>query len=136
MQVKLKKCKICGGEFKQYNSLDKCPNYDCRKALMKKKTSKKKVSPAKKKYNYIKPVADKRLGELAIYRPLRDAYIEEHPICEVKSCDNPTTNLHHKNGRLGKMVYNVKYFMACCHVCHPARIHENPEWAREEGYLI
>lgn len=92
--------------------------------------------PKQKSYNSFKPISDKRTEELAIYRPLRDKYLAEHPVCEVKDCNNSTTNLHHKNGRLGKMVYNTAYFMACCHLCHPKRIHENPEWARENGYLV
>lgn len=90
----------------------------------------------KKKSKAIKPVSNKRLEELAIYRPLRDKYLAEHPICEVKGCERKTTNLHHKNSRVGKMLYATEYFMACCELCHPKGIHENPEWARENGYLI
>ena len=129
MQEKLKRCRECSTEFKPFKTTDKYCSFECANLN-------KKVSPAKKKQKRIKPVADKRLGELAIYRPRRDKYLIDNPTCEVHDCNNETTNLHHKNGRIGPMVYNVKYFMACCHVCHPQRIHENPEWARENGYLI
>ncbi len=129
MQVKLKKCRECSTEFKPFKTTDKYCSFGCADAN-------KKLSPLKNKKKRIKPVANKRLEQLAIYRPLRDKYLSDNSICEVHDCNNETTNLHHKNGRVGKMIYNVDYFMACCHICHPQRIHENPEWARENGYLI
>lgn len=90
----------------------------------------------KKKSKSIKLISDKKLEELAIYRPLRDKYLAEHPICEVKGCGRKTTNLHHKKGRIGKLLFDTEYFMACCELCHPQKIHNNPVWSRENGYLI
>lgn len=84
----------------------------------------------------IKHFSDKKLSELKIYREVRDKYLQEHPYCEVEGCGNKTTNLHHKAGRVGNLLYDVRYFMACCSDCHPKRIHENPKWAREKGYII
>jgi len=100
-----------------------------------KSLAKKTNKPLAKKRT-INPVSDKRLEELATYRPLRDKYLAEHPTCEVRGCGRKTTNLHHKKGRIGALLYDVKYFMACCELCHPKGIHENPEWARKNGYLI
>lgn len=134
MQVKLKKCRECSTEFKPFKTTDKYCSFECADAN--KKPSAKKVYPAKKKQKRIKPFSDKKLNDLAIYRPLRDKYLGDNPTCEVHDCNRATTNLHHKNGRTGKLLYDTEYFMACCHVCHPQRIHENPEWARENGYLI
>jgi hypothetical protein len=92
----------------------------------------------KRNSNFIKPVSDKRLGELALYRENRDPYLKENVVCEVRECNNPSTHVHHKNGRIGKMVYNIEYFMAVCDDCHPEKIHFNPgtKWSRPEGYLI
>ena len=90
----------------------------------------------KKSSGVIKPISDKKLEELAIYRVERDKYLKEHPICEVEDCNNPSNHIHHKNGRNGAMLYNKEYFMAVGGCCHPKRIHENPEWARENGYLV
>ena len=114
----------CDEVFAQYNSLQKYCSHFC------------KMKDVKDKPVAIKPVSDKRAAELAIYRPLRDKYLKDNPVCEVQDCFNGTTNLHHQNGRIGKMIYNTEYFMACCSHCHPTRIHENPEWARSMGYLI
>lgn len=123
------KQKICDNDgcsvvFNLYNSLQKYCSFDCKKNNIKDKST------------GIKPVSEKRSKQLEIYRTLRDSYLSDNPICEVKNCFNPTSNLHHKNGRVGVMVYNTKYFMACCSSCHPKKIHENPEWARSMGYLI
>jgi hypothetical protein len=90
----------------------------------------------KKKPKRIPAFSDKKLEQHKEYRILRDKYLSEHPICEVHDCNKPTTNLHHKKGRIGDLLCNVNYFMACCSTCHPQRIHENPKWAREHNYLI
>jgi len=82
----------------------------------------------------IKHISDKRAEELKIYRHERDKYMAIHVKCEC-GCGKDSQDLHHKNGRLGKMVYNVYYFMAVTRECHD-RIHNNPEWARKKGYLI
>lgn len=114
------------------------------------RTMEKKNSPtiAKKKKAYVIPnISAKRLSDLATYRPIRDEYQKEHPICEVHDCNKPANNLHHKMGRIGfaddwarfegiKLLWDVRFFMNCCETCHPQRIHENSEWAYEHGYLI
>lgn len=104
-----------------------------RKQEKKKKDNKVTVT---KKNKRISPVSQKRLEQLAIYRVRRDKYLREHPVCEVHDCNKATTNLHHKATRRGILLIIVKYFMATCEACHPKRIHENPKWARENGYLI
>lgn len=101
----------------------------------KQERSKKKSTSSKKKKS-ISPISDKRAKELKTYREKRDQYLKNNPICEVHDCDNKTTNCHHKAGRSGSLLYNDEYFMACCSSCHPKRIHENPKWARDNGYII
>jgi hypothetical protein len=91
----------------------------------------------KKKAGKINQFSDKRLKELAIYRKVKGPYLEEHPVCEVDDCNKPSTHIHHKKGRDGKLVHDIKYFMAVCNICHPRRIHETQvEWAKEKGYLL
>lgn len=84
----------------------------------------------------IKVVSDKKLEDLKLYRENRDEYMFKHPVCEVDECENPSTDLHHKAGRSGSLLWNPKYFLATCHHCHFIRIHENPKWAREKGYIL
>jgi hypothetical protein len=52
--------------------------------------------------------------------------------CEV--CGHAGDQVHHKEGR-GKKLCAVNTFLAVCAGCH-RRIHDNPAWARENGYLI
>jgi len=92
------------------------------------------VKPVKK--NWISPISSKMAKNLKEYRKVRDRYLKNNPICEVRGCNNQTTNLHHKAGREGKLLANEEYFMACCGGCHPAKIHNNPNWAEKEGYII
>jgi hypothetical protein len=122
-----KPCKECGEMFVRYKTFDKYCSYACKK---------KNEKASGKKRTRIKPIADKRAEELAIYRKTRDAYLKEITECEVHDCNNKATHIHHKNGRRGKMLYDSNYFMSVCNACHPQKIHENPEWSRAMGYLI
>ena len=84
----------------------------------------------------IKPIADKRAEEIKIYNTKKKEYLSIFTECEVRECTNKSTHIHHKNGRTGKRLYDDNFFMAVCNDCHPQKIHENPEWARENGYLV
>ena len=126
--MKPKKCKQCGEEF--------TPIYKSTQAMCSPECFYNSKAKTKKKVKRPNPISKKRAEQLKEYRKLRDKYLDEHSICEVHDCNNDTTNLHHKSGRTGETLCDTKYFMACCHTCHPKRIHENPKWARENGYLI
>ncbi len=96
-----------------------------------------KKSPIKKTFNKISPVSDKRLEEMKEYRIVRDAFMITHPICQAKvegctyySCDN-----HHRKGKEGKLLCDVKWFMAVCRHCHNW-IDANPNKAREKGFIV
>jgi hypothetical protein len=43
-------------------------------------------------------------------------------------------DVHHKHGRVGEMLNNQLFWMAVCREHHDM-IHQNPAWARENGYL-
>ena len=47
----------------------------------------------------------------------------------------PATEVHHKTGRIGGDLLDSRYFMGVCSPCH-RRIHDNPEWAFAQGYLV
>ena len=110
----------------QYKSTDKYCSHTCFSAD--------KNAPSKKVSKPIPQISKKRLSELAIYRPLRDKYLAEHPICEVKGCGRKTDDLHHKAKR-GSNLSNVDTFMAVCRTCH-IWIHTHPEESRMLCYLI
>jgi len=86
----------------------------------------------KKTGSRLKPVSDKRKVLNKEYSEARKEYFSTHPNCEV--CGAGATDIHHKAKR-GKNLSNLEMFMATCRTCHN-RIHDNPAWARELGYLI
>jgi hypothetical protein len=80
----------------------------------------------------IKSVSDKMLDSLKEYRKVRDVYMDEHTICEHPECSSPSTELHHKKGRVGQLLTNNKYFCALCH-SHHEWVEKNPILAKELG---
>jgi hypothetical protein len=87
----------------------------------------------KKAKGKIKPRSSKRAGEEREYLRRREKYLLMHPECEC--CGGEATELHHKAGRIGKLLINVMYFMAVCRECH-VWIEQNPLEAKEQGYSI
>lgn len=86
----------------------------------------------------IKKVSDKLKSNLEKYYEVRDKYLSENPKCEANiECKgkNTATDIHHKKGRIGKMLTDVKFFMAVCRDCH-TWIHDNDAKARELGFLL
>jgi hypothetical protein len=81
--------------------------------------------PAKEKAprKPIKKVGNKRKLQECEYRPLAKAFKEANPMCQVPNCSNPTSDIHHKKGRTGDLLTDVRYFMAVCRPCHTA-IHD------------
>ena len=81
----------------------------------------------------LKPVSDKRKVLNKEYSEARKEYFEKvQGNCEA--CGAQATDIHHKSKR-GKNLSSQQTFMAVCRNCH-TRIHDNPAWARELGYLI
>lgn len=75
----------------------------------------------------------------AKYLPIRDDYLAKHPLCEVclKERANPpkrATEVHHKRGRMGKLLFDQRYFMAVCREDH-VWIDANRAESRRRGYL-
>ena len=81
----------------------------------------------------IKSVSNKKLEELKQYRILRDEYMSNHTICEVKDCNRLAEDLHHSKNR-AYYLCDVSVFKAVCRLCH-TRIHSEDKWARDNGYL-
>ncbi len=86
----------------------------------------------KKRGGKLKAFSNRKREENEKYKVARNLYFNLHPDCEVCGC--PATDIHHKAKR-GNNLYNMETFMATCRLCHN-RIHDNPAWAREMGYLI
>ena len=53
----------------------------------------------------------------------------------VKGCKGLATEVHHKKGRIGKLLTEISYFLGVCRECH-SKIELEPIWAKENGYSL
>lgn len=95
----------------------------------------KKVKQPLKRTGKPKPISIKRMILNEEYKVVRDEYMADHPVCEVKDCMHPSEDLHHKKHRSGKLLTDVEFFCAVCRY-HHGEIHNKSKWAYAEGYLI
>jgi aspartate carbamoyltransferase regulatory subunit len=79
-------------------------------------------------------VSKKLAKELRVYSKMRIKYLQDRPICDVMTCDNWSSEVHHKKGR-GKYLLDESTWMPVCRYCHK-EIEENPLWAKEKGYSL
>ena len=75
----------------------------------------------------------KRSKQEGRYSYLRKEYLRQNDRCEC--CNLMATEIHHKKGRVGKLLTDVEFFMSVCRACHET-IELHPDWAKEKGYSI
>jgi hypothetical protein len=75
-----------------------------------------------------------RYARMKEYGKLRKEYLAKNRICEYPGCKKPAQDIHHRRGRIGRMLCESAYFSSVCRF-HHIFIHENPELAREDGML-
>ena len=84
-------------------------------------------------YSVIRQRSERRAKEERIYHTkTKPKYLKDNPICKVCTIKKATT-IHHKRGRIGNLLNDIKYFLGCCIGCH-RKIEDNPEWAKKMGY--
>ena len=83
----------------------------------------------------IKKVSQKRNLENKDYTKVRKVFLESLIFCQVKGCKELATEVHHKKGRIGKLLTNISYFLGVCRECHN-KIELQPLWAKENGYSL
>lgn len=80
----------------------------------------------------------KMTGRLAVYYRARAAYLREHAAClfclNVDNRYGRATEIHHKFGRGGSLLCDVRGFVACCRA-HRDYPNEHPVEARALGLL-
>ena len=109
-----------------------------------KRTPLKRKTPLKRsqkplKRSPLRKVSPKQSKRLTAYSRLRKDYLNEHPVCQVKGCANPASDIHHMGDgvgpKRGSNTNNVDTWLATCRPCH-VFIESNKSWARANGYLI
>lgn len=131
MEVKDKVCRNpeCDNTFTPFKSTDKYCSAKCFFACQKPKEQT--VRPAK-------PIArrsDKRAEEERVYNQLRKIFLSDpkNKTCPVTK--KPATEVHHKKGRVGKLLLDVRYWLAVSRDGH-RWIEEHPDEAKELGYSL
>jgi len=127
--IEFAKCNCCKNEYVASNS--KYPNscsQECYKAS-------KKVDIKLKSLKPIPNVSKKRQAENLQYQVLRKKFLEkpENKICPITG--QPTTDVHHKKGRVGKLFLDTKYWIALSREGHQY-VEENPNWAKDHFFSL
>ncbi len=94
-----------------------------------------KAKPEEKKVYRIPKQSKKRKSEDKVYLKKKKEYLTAHIRCEVEGCNRVSESLHHKKGRVGKNLYDERFFMAVCNE-HHRKIEDFPDWAIENGYSL
>lgn len=121
---KLKKCKVCGKEYKQYKTTQKCP------------------CAGMKLYEFkrtpIKKVSDKRKKLQPVYEKVRIEVLTEAKFkCFIDGCENVATTCEHRAGRKGfydewarenniPLLVDKRHLAACCSF-HNTELENNTE---------
>jgi len=130
--------KGCNSEFRLHKTTDKFCCYACYLADLKEKDQKKTKVVARKT---IKQFSDKRMIENRKYAKLRKEFLskKENGLCPVAKkvfkIDVKATEIHHKAGRVGKLLNDTTKWLAVSRVGH-CWVHQNPEKARKIGFLL
>lgn len=93
------------------------------------------TAPKEKKIRSIAPLSKKRKRENKDYEKKKKEYLTKNIRCEVKGCNQVSVDIHHKKGRVGKLLHDERYFMAVCRK-HHTEIEISPSWAIEQGYSL
>jgi pullulanase/glycogen debranching enzyme len=85
----------------------------------------------------ILPRSPKKVVQDAVYSVLRIKFLKEHSMCEahLTGCTQSSTDVHHKRGRIGTLLTDIKYWLAVCRHCHDW-IEKHPEESKEKGLSL
>lgn len=91
----------------------------------------------KKKGKGIRRAKPERAIDLKQYSKRRLVFLRVNHACEafIEGCSGAATDVHHRKGRIGKLLLDEKYWLPCCRSCH-TYIHNNPSEARQRGLLV
>lgn len=96
------------------------------------------ISKPTAKAKPIAPRSQKRSKEERLYLGKRIIFLQEHPMCQAHLpgiCTEYSTDVHHKEGRIGELLLDDTKWLALCRSCHEW-VEHNPEEAKEKGFSI
>lgn len=83
----------------------------------------------------IKKLSQKRSNQNSEYLKLRMEFLSDNPKCQIIDCKKESNQVHHRKGRIGKLLTDLRYFFAVCAECHE-KIELYPLWAKKHGYSL
>jgi len=86
------------------------------------------------KHKKLSPMSEKRRVRVKEYTALRKEFLKQHPQCAVFP-HLKATQIHHTWHREGERLNDVRYWLAVSDEGHK-KIHAQPVWARNNGFLI
>ncbi len=143
--MKTKICTRCKQEKKIWKSMGKDEKYcsTCWNIIKPRVDKPRERRPMVGKYfrsskqKSIRKVSDKLINLHQMYKILRDRYLKNHPICEahLPGCSGKSDQVHHKAGRIGKLLLDDTKFLAVDSNCHRI-IEMYPEMAISLGFSL
>lgn len=133
MKTTLKHCDGCERERKIWKNHE--GNQYCQQCWNRIKPVKSKPTAVKKR---LPSISLKRKDENKEYSLQRKLFLEQHPMCQAHVsgiCQQYSSQVHHKKGRTGELLLDVRYWLAVCHNCHH-EIEMKPLWAKEMGFSL
>lgn len=91
------------------------------------------------KRSRINPMSKKRRAESKIRNAQIPAFLEQHPLCEIRSpvCTGRTECRHHKKGRLGTLFLDPRFQVASCFMCNGyLETYEGRRWGKEREFVL
>lgn len=82
----------------------------------------------------LRRVSKKQAIRLREYTKLKRTVLSGNIFCEMPDCHHRAFQVHHSKGRSGENLCNTATWILVCAGCH-RKIHDNPKWARQKGYL-
>ena len=77
-------------------------------------------------------VSARHAKELTKYQQAKREHFALNPFCAI--CGFGADDIHHMAKR-GKNLCNKETFLSLCRRCH-CEVHDNPAWAKENGYIL
>jgi hypothetical protein len=74
---------------------------------------------------------------IPLYRELAAEHLAKNPVCQINSpVHDPLApvHVHHKKGRVGKMLIDSKHFLTACDPCN-GFCSDHPDWAMQNGHI-
>lgn len=81
----------------------------------------------------VKKITEKRAKQNREYLGMREQFLDQYPMCQIKDCTRKSTQIHHIQGKANDLLTNPENFLAICDECHRT-ITEHSAEAIKEGY--